>query len=187
MLAAAPRATALDPSGWMGQALMAAGELWTQYAFPRARFHANRALELNPSASMAYPVSGCIHGFAGDLVSAVAQQEVVFRMDPAYPHRNVVEAASGPGASSRGTWTGRPGHLDEALAQNPRNVRAKQRQIALAGLMGDAAPARTALDDLAALSGLPDEAYWRASYPFQDPAHAARFRAGLAAAGMPLG
>jgi hypothetical protein len=29
---------------------------------------------------------------------------------------------------------------------------------------------------------MPDEAYWKASYPFQDPEHAARFREGLRAA-----
>lgn len=187
MLAAAARATALDPSGWMGHALMAAGELWTNYAFLRARFHANRALELNPSASMAYHFSGCIHGFAGDLTSAVAQQEVVYRVDPAYPHRDVVEADLGLWHLLQGDLGRAARHLDEALALNPRNVRAKQRQVALAGLARDAVLARTALDDLAALSGLPDEAYWRASYPFQDPAHAARFRAGLEAAGLALG
>lgn len=187
MHAAASRATALDPSGWMGHALMAAGELWTNYAFPRARFHANRALELNPSTSMAYHFSGCIHGFAGDLVSAAAQQETVRRLDPAYPHRDVVEADLGLWRLLEGDLDRAARHLEEALALNPRNVRAKQRQAALAGLSGDAALARAALDDLAALSGLPDEAYWRASYPFQDPRHEARFREGLAAAGMPLG
>lgn len=187
MHAAAARATALDPSGWMGHALMAAGELWTNYAFPRARFHANRALELNPSASLAYHFSGCIHGFAGDLRSAVAQQETIHRLDPAYPHRDVVEADLGLWRLLEGDLDRARRHLGDSLAHNPRNVRAKQRQIALAGLAGDATLARTALDDLAALSGLPDEAYWRASYPFQDPAHEARFRQGLAAAGLPLG
>ncbi len=187
MLAAASRATALDPSGWMGHALMAAGELWTNYAFPRARHHADRALELNPSASMAYHFSGCIHGFAGDLTSATAQQEVVFRVDPAYPHRDVVEADLGLWRLLQGDLDRAARHLEEALVLNPRNVRAKQRQIALAGLMGDATLARAALEDLDALSGLPDEAYWRASYPFQEAAHAARFRAGLAAAGVAFG
>jgi TolB-like protein len=182
MHAAASRATALDPGGWMGHALMAAGELWTNYAFPRARYHANRALELNPSASMAYHFSGCIHGFAGDLASAAAQQETVFRLDPAYPHLDVVQADLGLWRLLQGDLEAAARHLDAALGHNPRNVRARQRQVVLAGLAGDDTLARRAREELVALGGMPDEAYWKASYPFQDPEHAARFREGLRAA-----
>ena len=62
VLDAASTAVELDPSSWMGHTLMSAAELWVNLSFPRARLHVNRALELNPSASMAHHVSGCICG-----------------------------------------------------------------------------------------------------------------------------
>ena len=184
MLAAATTAVELDPSGWMGHALMSVGELWSNYAFPKARLHADRAIELNPSASMAYHFSGCIHGFAGDLDAAIEAQEHVLRVDPAYPHMDAVKADLGLWHLLRGDLDRARDHVGEALAHNPRNVRARQREVALAGLRGDAARARAAVQELRALGGASDENYLKASYPFQDPAHTAIFRKGLVQAGL---
>jgi hypothetical protein len=50
--------------------------------------------------------------------------------------------------------------------------------------MGNDALAREALRALEELGGTMDERYLAASYPFQDPRHAATFRAGLVAAGV---
>jgi TolB-like protein len=184
MLAAASTSIELDPSGWMGHALMSAGELWTNFSFPRARFHASRAIELNPSGSMAYHFSGCIYGFAGDLDRAIETQSNVYRVDPGYGHADVVEADLGLWCLLSGDLDGATAHLDRALALNPRNVRARQRRIALAGRVGDAKLARAAIAELRALGGATDEHYLRASYPFQDAKHAATFRESLVRAGL---
>jgi DNA-binding winged helix-turn-helix (wHTH) protein/TolB-like protein len=184
MLAAATRSIELDPSGWMGHALMSAGELWTHYAFPKARRHADRAIELNPSASLAYHFSGCISGFAGDLATAIATQETVHRVDPSYPYLDVVESDLGLWHLLGGDLEGAARHLEAALGLNPRNVRALQRKVALAGLQGDPALAGPAVQDLLAAGSATDDGYWKASYPFQDPGHAATFRSGLVQAGL---
>jgi TolB-like protein len=183
MFEAASTSVELDPSSWMGHALMSAGELWTNLSFPRARLHANRALELNPSASLAHHFSGCISGFAGDLEGAIATQTSVYRVDPQYGHADVVEADLGLWHLLAGELDRAAEHLVRAIEINPSNLRARQRQIALAGLSGDAALAREALGALRELDGTLDEKYLGASYPFQDSRHAKRFREGLAAAG----
>ena len=186
MLAAADMSVGLDPSGWMGHALKGAGELWTNSDLPTARLHANRAIELNPSASMSYHFSGCIHGFAGDLGQAIDFQGKVYRVDPGYPHSDVVEADLGLWFLLRGDFPQSGRHLSRALELNPRNLRALQRKIALAGLRGTADVARAALKELRDLGGTTDKAYLRDSYPFQNPEHAARFHEGLAFAGLGL-
>jgi TolB-like protein len=184
MLEAASTSVELDPASWMGHALVSAGELWTNLSFPRARLHANRALELNPSASMAHHFSGCISGFAGDLKGAIATQSNVYRVDPQYGHADVVEADLGLWRLLEGDRGRAEEHLRRAVSLNPSNLRARQRQIVLAGLTGDRALAREALDALKELGGTMDEQYLAASYPFQDPRHAETFRAGLVAAGV---
>jgi len=184
MLAAAATSVELDPSGWMGHALMSVGELWTNDSFPKAQLHASRAIELNPSASLAYHFSGCIHGFGGDLEAAIRTQENVHRVDPAFPHMDAVKADLGLWHLLRGDLDRAWAYVGEALVLNPRNVRARQREVALAGLRGDAARAGPAIRELLSLGGALDEDYLKASYPFQDPAHAAIFRKGLVQAGL---
>ena len=183
VLDAASTAVELDPSSWMGHTLMSAAELWVNLSFPRARLHVNRALELNPSASLAHHVSGCISGFAGDLDGAITEQSNVYRVDPRYGHAEVVEADLGLWHLLQGDLERSAEHLRRSVSLDPSNVRARQRQIVLAGLMGDEALAREALATLEKLGGPMDERYVAASYPFQEPAHAERFRKGLEAAG----
>ena len=183
VLEAARTSVELDPSSWMGHTLMSAAELWVNLSFSRARLHVNRALELNPSASMAHHVSGCITGFAGDLDGAIAEQCNVYRVDPLYGHAEVVEGDLGLWHLLRGDLECAGEHLRRSVSLDPSNVRARQRQIVLAGLTGDEALAREALATLEELGGPIDEQYVAASYPFQEPAHAETFRKGLEAAG----
>ena len=183
MLEAASTSIELDPASWMGHALMSAGELWTNLSFSRARLHVNRALELNPSASMAHHFSGCISGFAGDLAGAIDAQESVYRVDPQYGHADAVEADLGLWRLLEGDFARAAEHLKRAINLNPANLRARQRLIALAGLAGDAPAARDSLAAVRELGGSLDEKYLTVSYPFQDPRHAETFRTGLVRAG----
>ena len=184
MLEAASTSIELDPSSWMGHALVSAGELWTNLSFSRARLHANRAIELNPSASMAHHFSGCISGFSGDLEGAIATQGNVYRVDPRYSHADVVEADLGLWHLLEGDLERAAAHLQRTIGLNPSNLRARQRQIVLAGLAGNKTLARETLQKLKELGGTMDEQYLAASYPFQNPRHAETFRAGLKAAGV---
>jgi TolB-like protein len=182
VLEAAATSVDLDPASWMGHALMGAGELWTNLSISRARLHAERAIELNPSASMAHHFSGCITGFAGDLAGAIATQNNVYRVDPRYGHADVVDADLALWHLLKGDLDVARQHLERSIGLDPSNLRARQRQIVLAGLSGDAALAREAFDALEQLGGTMNEQYLAASYPFQDATHAETFRKGLRAA-----
>ena len=131
---------------------------------------------------MAHHFSGCISGFAGDLKGAIATQNNVYRVDPRYGHAEVVEADLGLWHLLEGDLERAAEHLRRSIGIDPSNLRARQRQIVLAGLAGDAALAREAFRALEELGGTMDEQYLAASYPFQDRKHAERFRAGLRAA-----
>ena len=104
------------------------------------------------------------------------------RRHPDYAHADVVEADLGLWRLLEGEQARAGEHLRRAIAINPANLRARQRQVALAGLAGDGALAREAHRELEALGGTLDEPYIAASYPFQNARHAETFRAGLAAA-----
>jgi TolB-like protein/Flp pilus assembly protein TadD len=186
MLGAARRAVEIDPSGWMGHSLASIGELWGAASYARARFHAEQALDLNPSAGLAHHFSGCIYGFGGDLDEAIAIQSQAFRIDPDYLHADVIQADLGLWHFLLGDAEAARSHIDRALALNPKNARARQRLVALLGSLGDIDGARGELARLEALAGPLTAEYLTASYPFQRPEHFARLAAGLKRAGVAL-
>ena len=171
MLCAAQKAVEIDPSGWMGHSLASAGELWASASYTKARFHADQALDLNPSAGLAHHFSGCVYGFGGDLDEAIAIQSAAFRIDPDYLHADVIEADLGLWHFLLDDLERCREHLERALALNPRNARARQRMVALLGRLGDIEGAREELGRLEALGGPLTAEYLTASYPFQRPEH----------------
>ncbi|MDB5424287.1 MAG: hypothetical protein JWQ29_1703, partial [Phenylobacterium sp.] len=146
MLAAARKAVEIDPTGWRGHSLASAGELWAAGSYGKARFHADQAIDLNPSAALAHHFSGCVYGFGGDLEQAIACQGQVFRVDPDYVHTDVIEADLGLWRFLQGDVDTARLHLQRALAENPKNLRARQRMVALLGTVGDLPAARAELD-----------------------------------------
>ncbi|WP_372783134.1 winged helix-turn-helix domain-containing protein [Phenylobacterium sp.] len=186
MLFAARKAIEIDPNGWMGHSLAGAGELWGEASHARARYHADQAIDLNPSAGLAHHFSGCIYGFGGDPEAAFATQSQAFRVDPNYLHADVIEADLGLWRYLMDDCEGARLHLDRALAENPKNLRARQRLVAVLGRTGDSAGAREALDRLEALGGPLTGGYVKASYPFQQREHLELFTEGLRRGGVRL-
>jgi tetratricopeptide (TPR) repeat protein len=135
---------------------------------------------------MAHQFSGCIYGFGGDLQAALAVQSQAARIDPAYVRTDVVEADMGLWRLLMGEFDEARGHLDKALAANPKNLRARQRMVALLGSQGECEAARSELEDLVALGGPLTAEYVTASYPFQQAEHARLFASGLRRAGAPI-
>lgn len=188
LLSDAHRAVELDPNGWMGHALVGVGQLWGGGAtYAEARFHADEAICLNPSAGLAQHLSGCVLGFGGDLDEAVAVQSGIFRVDPHYRQRDVVESDLGLWAFLRGDLEAARAHLDRALAVAPGNVRARQRLVAVLGQSGEIEAAHAELGKLESFGAPLTGEYVEASYPFQRPEHASLFRQALARAGVDFG
>lgn len=185
-LEAARAALEIDSGSWMAHALTGVGELWTNLNYDKALEHVHRAIQINPSACQAYHFGGCITGFSGAPAAARELQEVIFRIDPAYVYRAVIEA-------DIALWHMLDGELDEAaaalnraLAWDPSYGRAWQRLAALAGLRGDRAAGEAALRRLGELGLSLQRDQLMSSYPFRDPAHGAIFFGGLRSAGADI-
>ncbi|MEP3334040.1 winged helix-turn-helix domain-containing protein [Sedimentitalea sp.] len=185
-LEAARRALEIDRSAWIAHALTAVGELWTNKNHELALLHVERAIELNPSAGMNYHFGGCITGFSGNPEKARFYQERLFRIDPTYPYRAVIEA-------DLGLWHLLDKQFDKAnerlrLSQSwdPFYGRALQRRVALSGLTGDCDEAQQAARKLFEM-GLPlDYRTIASSYPFLKEEHSEIFLDGLRRSGVNL-
>ncbi len=183
-LEAARQALDIDRGSWVAHALAAVGELWTNRNHERALLHVNRAIELNPSAAVNYHFGGCITGFSGDPEAARHHQERLFRLDPVYPYRAVIEADLGLWHLLERSWDAADDRLTRARSWDPGYGRAHQRRIALSGLTGDRDSALEAARRLSDL-GLPLEFdAIMATYPFRDPDHAEMFGEGLRRSGV---
>lgn len=183
-LEAARRALEIDRGSWVAHALSAVGELWTNLNHERALLHVERAIKLNPSASINYHFGGCITGFSGDPTGARAYQERLFRLDPVYPYRAVIEADLGLWHLLDEDWDAADTRLSRAHSWDPLYGRAYQRRIALCGLIGDRPKALEAGRRLSDL-GMPLEFdAIVASYPFRNPDHAEMFATGLRRSGI---
>ncbi|MEM6441046.1 MAG: winged helix-turn-helix domain-containing protein [Pseudomonadota bacterium] len=182
-LEAARRALEIDRGSWVAHALSAVGELWTNRNHERALLHVERAIALNPSAPVNYHFGGCINGFSGDPARARSYQERLFRLDPVYPYRAVIEADLGLWHLLDEEWAPADARLSRSQAWDPGYGRAYQRRIALSGLTGDREAASDAARRLKSL-GMPlNVETIGATYPFRDPAHAKLFSDGLRRAG----
>lgn len=183
-LEAARHALEIDDRAWIAHALCGVGELWTNHNHERALRHVNRAIELNPSASMNYHFGGCVAGFSGDLETARLHQERLLRMDSVYPYTAVIEADLGLWHLLGAEHDAAEERLMRAHRWDPGYGRALQRMISLYGLRGERDHALQAARKLSDL-GLPlDFKTIAASYPFRRSEDRELFVDGLKRSGL---
>ncbi|MEX0282012.1 MAG: winged helix-turn-helix domain-containing protein [Arenibacterium sp.] len=183
-LEAASKALDIDRNAWLAHALTAVGELWTNRNHEKAKLHIEKAIELNPSAGINYHFGGCIFGFSGHPTQARTYQERLFRVDPVYPYRAVIEADLGLWHMLESQFDDADERLTRAETWDPSYGRALQRRMALAGLLGDRDRANRAAKRLMEL-GLPlNVDTITASYPFKKAEHMEMFSDGLRRAGI---
>ncbi len=185
-LEAARQALTIDRGAWIAHALSAVGELWTNRNHDLALLHVERAIELNPSAAMNYHFGGCITGFSGEPAKARGYQERLFRVDPVYAYRAVIEADLGLWHMLDAEFDKADSRLDRALSCDPTYGRALQRRIALSGLMGDRDAARAAAAQLMAQGMQFTPEVIATSYPFRVADHREMFLDGLRRSGVNL-
>lgn len=185
-LKAAEQALDIDRTDWMAHALTGVGELWTHRNFDKALAHVEKAVSLNPSAVMNYHFGGCVTGFAGDPAGARRFQEHLFRIDPTYPYRAVIEADLGLWHFLDKEFEEAAYRFDRAETWDPNYGRCWQRRVALFGYTGQRDKAQAAAQKLKAL-GLPvDIDTITNSYPFRLDKHKNMFMTGLRQAGLNL-
>jgi tetratricopeptide (TPR) repeat protein len=185
-LEAARRALEIDDRAWIAHALCGVGELWTNRNHERAQRHVDRAIALNPSASMNYHFGGCVAGFSGDLGTALQHQERLLRMDAVYPYTAVIEADLGLWHLLAADHDAAEERLMRAHRWDPSYGRALQRMVSLYGLRGERDHALQAARKLSDL-GLPlDLKSIAASYPFRRAEDRDVFIDGLKRSGVTL-
>jgi TolB-like protein/Flp pilus assembly protein TadD len=182
-LQAARRAVELDDDDWLSHALLGIAILWTSRNYDRALEEVERAIELNPSAVIAYQFLGCAAVFAGRPTQAVPALETVLHLDPLYQSRSLILADLSLARLLLGDVGGAVAAATEAVHREPANVRAHHRLVAALGHTARAAEARTALETLLHLQPDFSDAYVRGTYPFRFAEHLALFNEGLRRAG----
>lgn len=181
---AARAAVDLDDSDWRAHALFGISRLWVERRHDLARQSLQRALSLNPSASLAHHFNGCVCGFTSDLEEALASQEAVFRIDPDYPFASVVLADMALEYMLMNDLDRAIGYAHRALEVQPGNSRAMQRLLAALGAAGAEDEARAWRERLLALQPDFGMRYIEMTYPFQQDTHRNKFLAGLRAANL---
>lgn len=185
-LEAAEKALDIDRTDWLAHALTGVGELWTNRNHDKAITHVQKALSLNPSAVMNYHFGGCITGFAGQPTEARRYQEHLFRIDPTYPYRSVIEADLGLWHFLDEEFDQAEYRLDRAETWDPNYGRCWQRRIALYGYIGRREKAQYAAKKLKDLGLSADIETIASSYPFRMKEHQDMFLTGLRQAGINL-
>ncbi|MEO0989957.1 MAG: winged helix-turn-helix domain-containing protein [Pseudomonadota bacterium] len=182
--AAARQALDIDGASWNAHSLTGLGELWANRNHDRALIHAEKALELNPSAIKASHFAGCVTGFSDQCERAIALQTRVLALDPTFKHRPVIEADMGLWHFLQGDFGAARQLLDRSVTWFPHFARAYHRRIALFGLTGDTEAAREARGNLNALGEFPSVDDVLSTYPLRNAAHEDMFREGLRKGGL---
>jgi adenylate cyclase len=182
-LQAAERAVAIDDADWLAHAVQGIAVLWRRRDFAFSLIEEERAIELNPSSTLARLCLSCVLEFGGRPQDAVPQLHTSLRLDPHSPilshvyndlalcyfllreHDAAVEAAS------------------KAVEINRGNVRGRQRLVAALAELGRVNEARLELERLLRHQPDFDTHYVNKTYPFQHAEDAEFFIQALRKAG----
>jgi adenylate cyclase len=182
---AAQEAVILDEGDWLAHALLGISLLWTRRDFDRAIAEEQRALALNPSATFSHQFLGCVLVFNGQPREAIPHLAMVLQLDPRYQSTSTILADLALSHFLLGEYELGASFSERAVAEQANNVRAWQRLAAVRGQLGQAGPARAALDQVQSLQPDFSLAYVDATYPFRTPHHRKLFVQGLRRAGLP--
>jgi len=184
MLRAARRAVELDDDDWLAHALVGIGTLWTHLDYERATAEQRRALELNPSGSMAYQFLGCVLEFGGRPEEAIPNLEATLRLDPRYQSTALILSDLALCHFLLEDYEEAAELARRAVSEQPENARALQRRVATLSAVGRMEEAQAVLADLRRVQPDVSLAMLRPTYPFRDPADLERFLGALASAGL---
>ena len=82
----------LDEGDWLAHALLGISLLWTRRDFDRAIAEEQRALTLNPSATLSHQFLGCVLVFNGQPREAIPHLRMVLQLDPRYQSTSTILA-----------------------------------------------------------------------------------------------
>lgn len=178
------KAISLDPLDWEGHSYRALTLIFSEHSFGPGRFHAQEAVQLNPSAPLARHALGCALEWLGEIDEAIRQKEILFALNPNYPARAAVLGELSTcllfkGDFEKAVETAR--HLRDIAPEYSRGL---QRVASVLGHAGAKEEAADALQRVRQLQSDFGEDYVRGTYPYAKPEHLETLIKGLRLAGM---
>jgi adenylate cyclase len=145
----------------------------------------DRALTINPSTPAAWAWSTAAHAWLGRGQEAVMRAPRAIQLSPLDPHMHLFTAVAGTAYAVAGDYAGAIEWLRRSVREN-RMYTAPQKVLAISLALSDQLDkARQVIADVLALEPSLTVGGFRSRYPGSASAHAERFCAALAEAGVP--
>jgi len=176
-------AASLDPTEWEGQAYHALTLIFGKHSFGPARFHAQEAVRLNPSAPSARHACGCALEWLGEVDEALQHLRLVFELNPNHANRAAVLGDITTCELFAGNIDGAVEAARQLRDLAPGYGRGLQRVVVTLGHANRFEEAAETLARVMKLQPDFDEAYVRQTYPYSRPEHVEMIVEGLRLAG----
>lgn len=181
---AARQALALDEADWLAHTMLGLCDMWNRHDYDLSIERLRRAVELNPSASLAHHAVGCSLEFSGLPEEAIRHFRTVMRLDPHYANNPSLLADFALCYLQLEQFEDALTYARKAIAMRPDYARGYPRLAAALGHLGRRDEASTVLGQLRRLQPGFCEALVRSTYPFREQRHLEILLEGLRKAGM---
>lgn len=178
------RAVAIDGGNWLAYTTLGILHVFALREPDRAVEILERAVSLNPSASLALHCLGCALEFSGRPADAIPHLDSVFRIDPRYRGGAAALADLGLCNMLLGEYAAAVEIFRRSLTTEPGYLRGRQRLVAALQLNGEHETAASELKSLMRDQPGFNGEYVENTYPFKNPETTALFLDALRAAGL---
>lgn len=181
---AARRALQLDDADWLAHTMLGLCDMWNRRDYDMSLARLKRAIELNPSASVAHHSTACSLEFAGLPEQAIPHIMTIRRLDPNYANNAALLSDLALAHLQLEQFDQAAVEARRVTANKPEFARVYHRLASALGHLGLKEEAKSALDTLFRLHPGFCAEYVRSTYPFRDPRHLDILIEGLVKAGL---
>ena len=181
---AARRALQLDEADWLAHTMLGLCDMWNRRDYDMSVARLKRAIELNPSASVAHHSTACSLEFAGLPEEAIPHIMTIRRLDPNYANNAALLSDLALAHLQLEQFEQAAAEARKATAIKPDFARVYHRLAAALGHLGHKQEAKAALESIFRLHPEFCAEYVRSTYPFRDSRHLDILIEGLVHAGL---
>ena len=181
---AARQALNLDESDWLAHTMLGLCDMWNRQDYDLSISRHNRALQLNPSASVAHHSAACSLEFAGQPEDAIPHIMTIMRLDPNYANNTSLFSDLSLSYLQLEQFDDAALYARKSVSLKPDHSRVYHRLASALGHLGQNTEARAALDSIFRLHPGFSAEYVRSTYPFKEPRHLDILLDGLLKAGL---
>ena len=181
---AARQALALDESDWLAHTMLGLSDMWSRHDYDLSISRINRALQLNPSASVAHHSAACSLDFAGQPEDAIRHIMTIMRLDPNYANNAALFSDLSLSYIQLEKFDDAALYARKSASLRPDYPRVYHRLACALGHLGQDDEANSALDRIFKLHPGFNAEYVRSTYPFKERRHLEILLDGLMKAGL---